>query len=906
MYKKITPKIISAFVECPRKALLLFADDQGIPNEYVKLLEEDTENNRKNYITAIKDKISFDASEAYNTDHEMSFVFETILETEEFQAPVDILTLVKSSTSIEKQNYLPSLVTGTHKTNKQQKLQLAFIGHVLSICQNGKPVSGTIIAMSGKSHKIKLEPLYNEVESILEVIKKWRISSKLEPPSVVLNKHCSCCLFQKQCEILAIESDHLSLLGGIGKREIDKFNKKGIFTVTQLSYTFRSRKRTKRGNGYIKPHSFPLQALAIRDQKVYVHETPTLPKSRVEIFFDIEGIPDRGLQYLIGLFIKENTKVNHHYFWANSSNEELIIFQNFLHILDQYDDYILFHYGNYETTYLKRMSKKLNEHQQEKVGKALRSSCNILAFLYSNIYFPTYTNGLKDIARAIDFVWSDPHSSGLQSIVWRRKWESSQCDDWKNKLILYNKEDCLALSKVKNLIEIITENEAYENALDLSHEVVYQERVKTTSQLSFMYKNYSLPAMKMINECSYFDYQKLRVHARCEKAVKRCDRKKLKCQKIRSRVNKVVEINATVCTKCGSSDIRKMNALTRKVTDLKFFNGGAKKWITKYCSAQYSCRECHHTHTPEAYLNNARQCYGHNLKCWTIFQHIVNKESFRQIESNCLELFKIKLPSSSSHQFKKYFAKYYEYTSVKLLNKILNSHVIYVDETPFNLLSETVYAWVFTNGSEVVSLYKSTREGGFLKDLFQEVNGVVVSDYYSAYDSINCPQQKCLIHLIRDFNSDLLKNPFDNELKSMTQEFTSLLQNIVETVDKYGLKKRHLNKHNKEARAFFKNILNREYHSEIAQQYQQRLKKNKDKLFTFLNFDNVGWNNTNAEHAIKVLATHRNMNIKFYRSSRIEDYLKIMSIYQTCEYKGISFLQFMLSREVDFDVFLTN
>jgi len=33
----------------------------------------------------------------------------------------------------------------------------------------------------------------------------------------------------------------------------------------------------------------------------------------------------------------------------------------------------------------------------------------------------------------------------------------------------------------------------------------------------------------------------------------------------------------------------------------------------------------------------------------------------------------------------------------------------------------------------------------------------------------------------------------------------------------------------------------------------------------------------------------------------MEEYLKIMSIYQTCKYKGISFLKFMLSREKDIE-----
>jgi len=44
-------------------------------------------------------------------------------------------------------------------------------------------------------------------------------------------------------------------------------------------------------------------------------------------------------------------------------------------------------------------------------------------------------------------------------------------------------------------------------------------------------------------------------------------------------------------------------------------------------------------------------------------------------------------------------------------------------------------------------------------------------------------------------NEDLLKNPFDDELKTIAIRFSALLKDIVWIIDKYGLKKRHLNKH---------------------------------------------------------------------------------------------------------------
>jgi len=44
-----------------------------------------------------------------------------------------------------------------------------------------------------------------------------------------------------------------------------------------------------------------------------------------------------------------------------------------------------------------------------------------------------------------------------------------------------------------------------------------------------------------------------------------------------------------------------------------------------------------------------------------------------------------------------------------------------------------------------------------------------------------------------------------------------------------------------------------EHLSAAAMKLKARLDKDRDKLFTFLSYDGIPWNNNNAEHAIKAL-----------------------------------------------------
>ncbi len=70
----------------------------------------------------------------------------------------------------------------------------------------------------------------------------------------------------------------------------------------------------------------------------------------------------------------------------------------------------------------------------------------------NNVYPPTYSNSLKEIARFLKFEWTEKDSSGLQCTVWRYNWEISKNNDLKRKIIQYNIEDCNALRVVKDWI----------------------------------------------------------------------------------------------------------------------------------------------------------------------------------------------------------------------------------------------------------------------------------------------------------------------------------------------------------------------------------------------------------------------------------------------------------------------
>ena len=136
-------------------------------------------------------------------------------------------------------------------------------------------------------------------------------------------------------------------------------------------------------------------------------------------------------------------------------------------------------------------------------------------------------------------------------------------------------------------------------------------------------------------------------------------------------------------------------------------------------------------------------------------------------------------------------ANRYRTTRKRILSRIVGGGLAHADETHVNLQEAKGYVWALTNMEDVVYMYRPSREADFLKGLLRGFKGVLVSDFYSGYDSLPCEQQKCLVHLIRDINDDMKRNPYDAEFKSLAAEFSTLLRSIVDTIDRYGLKGRH-------------------------------------------------------------------------------------------------------------------
>lgn len=591
-------------------------------------------------------------------------------------------------------------------------------------------------------------------------------------------------------------------------------------------------------------------------------------------------------------------------FWSNSPADEEHAFDAFLDILDTREDFALFHYGSYEKKLLQRMRKVVK--RTNLVDRLLANAVNVLSAIYAGVYFPTFSNGLKDVGRYLGCTWTEAKASGLQSLVWRARWEEGRDPLWKDKLLAYNAEDCAALRKVVDFVQAI--GVAARSRGDATEEspadpaVAWADKVAPSGDKQWCRPKFALQDFDHVNRCSYFDYQRDKVFVRTSKAVRRAclsQRKRRKQATKKGRVNREVVITSDYCPFCKSNRITQVGKQNRVklAYELKFTAGGIHRQVIRYIAVRHQCEDCRSGFLPEQYKRRDKHLNG--LKSWAIYQHIVHRISLHQLETMFEDCFGLRVGVMEVVMIKTLMAKRYSKTLKEILARIVAGGLVHVDETQFNLKQGKGYVWVLASMEEVAYFYLPSRETGFLKDLLRGFNGVLVSDFYPGYESLPYKQQACLLHLIRDMNDDLMGSPFDEEFKTLAGEFGKLLRCIVDTIDRYGLNRRHLHKHKAEVTRFFRDLTVRVYRSELAESYQKRFLKNEGRLFTFLDHDGVPWNNNTAEHAIKAFARFRELYDGQMGEEGLLEYLVLLSVQQTCKYRGVRFLKFLLSRDED-------
>lgn len=213
--------------------------------------------------------------------------------------------------------------------------------------------------------------------------------------------------------------------------------------------------------------------------------------------------------------------------------------------------------------------------------------------------------------------------------------------------------------------------------------------------------------------------------------------------------------------------------------------------------------------------------------------------------------------------------------------------VVHADETGWRTNGKNGYLWTLTNADHTLYHVDRSRGGKVIADLLGEAfGGTLVSDFYAVYDQFDCPQQKCLTHLLRELRDTVQKRPaltshmFFKRCKQLVQEMLRLQKR------RPDLSAAAYCRQVKSIETRLRNLGAKSWDDADADRLAARLRKYEGRLTTFLHDANVDGTNNAAERALRPAVVMRKITGGSRSESGAEAWAILASVMRTAQQQG--------------------
>jgi predicted RecB family nuclease len=279
-------------------------------------------------------------------------------------------------------------------------------------------------------------------------------------------EHCGLCEFLRRCQQQWEQDDHLTLVAGVSRAQVERLTAHGITTLEALGDApSDTRVRKMRPTTFANlRHQAELQLHRRRSGEHRVDLLPVEPERGFallpepnpgDIWLDLEGHPwfepARGLEYLFGwIELDEHVEPRYECLWGHDRAEERTAFERLMDTIAErrrrFPGMHVYHYAPYEATALKRL---MGEHgtREDELDDLLRGE--VLVDLYrvtrQALRASVARYSIKDVEELYGFRRTAEVSGGSESVVAFEEWLELGVDSLLDGIRDYNEEDCRSL-----------------------------------------------------------------------------------------------------------------------------------------------------------------------------------------------------------------------------------------------------------------------------------------------------------------------------------------------------------------------------------------------------------------------------------------------------------------------------
>jgi uncharacterized protein len=270
---------------------------------------------------------------------------------------------------------------------------------------------------------------------------------------------CKLCHWHSFCIAQLTASDDLTLIPFLRRSDRDRMIDQ-IPTIAALANVapdgfIKGKKTLFSGLGADRFRALQARAVMLKSSspEPFLRAPISLKRFQIELFFDIEVDPLRGVCYLHGFVERSNGDSSTERFVSFFAEEptpeaERGAFAAALDFIALQPNAGIYYYSKYERTIYRNLQEKYPDICTPDDVERLFDPAQAVD-LYGDVVlkateWPTRDHSIKTIAKYLGFKWRDTHPSGAASVEWFDRWCRERNPNIRQRILDYNEDDCRA------------------------------------------------------------------------------------------------------------------------------------------------------------------------------------------------------------------------------------------------------------------------------------------------------------------------------------------------------------------------------------------------------------------------------------------------------------------------------
>ena len=225
----------------------------------------------------------------------------------------------------------------------------------------------------------------------------------------------------------------------------------------------------------------------------------------------------------------------------------------------------------------------------------------------------------------------------------------------------------------------------------------------------------------------------------------------------------------------------------------------------------------------------------------------------------------------------------------ELVVEMREADALNCDETSWRIDGKSSWAWVFVSRDTAVFTIRMTRSASVSEEMLEGYKGIMSTDSYSAYNGSGGSHQKCYLHYQREIKETILYKNRGPEFAHFARTLLKILLDSHEAAERAGAGE--LKRLAARFRARLVGLISCEYSDPDCRRFVKRLKRELDRMFTFIT-TGIDYHNNTAEQAVRPIVLVRKTTGGSRSLGGARNFEILMSVREMCRLRGMDFYEY--------------